>query len=94
MNLLGNTIKISLKEDADNIADMLDADSNEVMTIMNLYYNKSAMEVLVDILTNPDIKDNMRIALCLALGGNLYVNAIEKSMYNNTDALFRGKTIH
>lgn len=102
LNLVGQTLRIVLDDDADNIGELFLVDNDAANNLINNYEGLSIAQAVKEILLSEVIPDNYKIASVFILGSIMLHHSIKKSDSKETidessdlsQEIFKGLKLH
>lgn len=102
LNLVGQTLRIVLDDDADNIGELFLVDNDAANNLINNYEGLSIAQAVKEILLSEVIPDNYKIASIFILGSIMLHHSIKESDSKKTidessdlpQEIFKGLKLH
>lgn len=102
LNLVGQTLRIVLDDDADNIGELFLVDNDAANNLINNYEGLSIAQAVKEILLSEVIPDNYKIASVFILGSIMLHHSIKESDSKKTidessdlpQEIFKGLKLH
>lgn len=102
LNLVGQTLRIVLDDDADNIGELFLVDNDAANNLINNYEGLSIAQAVKEILLSEVIPDNYKIASVFILGSIMLHHSIKESDSKETidksfdlpQEIFKGLKLH